>query len=151
MQWIGSDTQEALSTGDTETVKERSPFWNVMLPNRTGPKFDLKCNAEDNKTRKQSNKPGNVMQWDVITALGWTKRYRWKNKKQANKWSTSSDPNMPPPPAASTQGVPTCTCLVQTLLFSPCAALLQNFSNKYYKLHIIKLKLIQTIRAVRKL
>lgn len=50
------------SPGDTETVKERSPFWNVTLPNRIGPKFDLKYNAKDNKIRKQSNKPRNAKQ-----------------------------------------------------------------------------------------
>lgn len=51
---MGSDTQEALSTGDTEAVKERSPFWNVTLPNRTGPKFDLKYSAKpENKAINQ--------------------------------------------------------------------------------------------------
>lgn len=49
---MGSDTQEALSTGDTEIVKEKSQFWKVTPPNRIGPKFGLKCNGGDNKARK---------------------------------------------------------------------------------------------------
>ena len=49
---MGSDTQEALSTGDTEIVKERSHFWKVTLPNRISPKFGLKYNGEDKKERK---------------------------------------------------------------------------------------------------
>lgn len=49
---MGSDTQEALSTGDTEIVKERSHFWKVTLPNRIGLKFGLKYNGEDSKARK---------------------------------------------------------------------------------------------------
>lgn len=49
---MGSDTQEALSTGDTEIVKERSHFWKVTLLNRLSPKFGLKYNGEDNKGRK---------------------------------------------------------------------------------------------------
>lgn len=67
---MGSDTQETLSTGDTEIVKERSHFWKVTLLNRVSPKFGLKYNGEDNKGRKLSNKPSNAMPWDVSVPLG---------------------------------------------------------------------------------
>lgn len=84
MQWMGSDTQEALGTGDTETVKERSPLWNVTLPNRMGPKSDLKYNAKDNKTRKQSNKPMNAMQCSYHSS-GLNQEIQME-KQKASKW-----------------------------------------------------------------
>lgn len=65
---MGSDTQEALSTGDTEAVKERSPFWNVTLPNRTGPKFDLKYSAKKIKPENKAMNRG-MQRNAVIIAL----------------------------------------------------------------------------------